>query len=75
MTNAAVSLKTFFDRSAEQLANSMKEKWGTVPQFEVVRDHGTEVHKDMYLNYAPWLGAIPEFTPIKPKYMTRREEK
>ncbi len=67
VTNAAVALKTYFDRAAEELANSMKEKWGTVPQFEVVRDHATEVHKDMYLNYAAWLGAMPEFTPIEPQ--------
>ena len=73
VTNTAVSLKKFFDQSAEELSNSMKEKWGTFSQFEVVRDHATEVHKDMYLNYAPWLGAIPEFTPIEPKHMTRRE--
>ncbi len=64
--NAAVSLRIFFDRSSEKLATALKEKWGHVPQFEVVRDHAIEVHKDMYLNYAGWEGKLPSFEPITP---------
>jgi len=64
--NAAVSLRIFFDRSSVKLATAMKEKWGHVPQFEVVRDHAIEVHKDMYLNYAGWEGKLPSFEPITP---------
>ena len=63
-TNTAVSLRIFFDRSSEIVANAMKKKWGHVPQFEVARDHAQEVHKDMYLNYDGYHGRLPEFDPI-----------